>query len=63
MQTSYELTNKPHIDFKHIDGPMLWCRDGTCHFLTSLERIQLKLGMTTIEKLEEIYMNTEPQRG
>lgn len=53
---------KPHINWKHIDGPLLTCRDGTPHWLTMAERLWLKLGLTTIEQLDAKH-NHEPQRG
>lgn len=47
--------NEPHIKWKHVDGPVLVCRDGTMHWLTIQERIWLKFGFTTIELLDKQY--------
>lgn len=53
---SYPIENRPHINWKHIDGPLLTCRDGTPHWLTYRERIAMFFGRTTIEALEKRIM-------
>jgi len=60
----YPEDSKPHIQWNHIDGPLLYCRDGSLHWLTMLEKLFVKAGITTIEQLDEKYRhNDEPQRG
>ena len=59
---SYPNDSKPHIEWGHVDGPLLICRDGTPHWLTRAERLWLRLGLTTIEQLDAKH-NREPQRG
>jgi hypothetical protein len=51
----------PHIQWNHIDGPLLCCRDGTLHWLTMAERLWMRLGLTTLEQLDSKH-NHEPQR-
>ncbi len=58
----YPANSKPHIQWNHIDGPLLYCRDGTLHWLTKLERLWLRMGFTNINQLDEKYCQ-EPQRG
>ena len=58
----YTADSKPHIQWNHIDGPLLCCRDGTPHWLTKLERLWLKMGLTNITQLDEKYCQ-EPQKG
>ncbi len=55
-------SGNPSIVWKHIDGPLLICRDGTIHWLTTRERIWMKLGLTNIDQLETKYMRID-QRG
>jgi len=60
----YPEDSEPHIQWTHIDGPLLICRDGSPHWLTMLERLFVKTGITTIEQLDEKYRHRdEPQRG
>ena len=60
----YPEDSEPHIQWTHIDGPLLICRDGSPHWLTMIERLFVKTGITTIEQLDEKYRhNNEPQRG
>jgi hypothetical protein len=51
----YPADSEPHIKWNHIDGPLLYCRNGRIHWLTLIERVWLKAGLTTIEKLDEKY--------
>lgn len=53
---------EPHIQWNHVDGPLLVCRDGTPHWLTMVERLWLRLELTTLEQLDAKH-NHEPQRG
>lgn len=58
-----EEEREPHIQWSHIDGPLLHCRDGSLHWLTLLERLWLRIGITTIDQLDKKYMQSEPQKG
>jgi len=40
------------INWKHIDGPLLYTTDGGFHWLTWRERIQLFFGWTDIHELD-----------
>ena len=42
----------PHIQWGHIDGPLLLCSDGTQHWLTTAEQLCLWLGLTTLVQLD-----------
>jgi len=44
---------EPFINWKHIDGPLLICRDGHLHWLTLWERFQYHFGLTDLYALEE----------
>lgn len=59
---TYPQKSEPHIQWNHVDGPRLICRDGTMHWLTRAERLWLRLGLTTIEQLDAKH-NREPQKG
>ncbi len=59
---SYPENSQPHIQWDHIDGPLLCCRDGTLHWLTKVECLWYRLGFTNIYQLDQKYNNT-PQRG
>jgi len=48
-----DSSEPPYIVWKHIDGPLLVCKDGTPHWLTLRERFLLFIGKTTIEELNE----------
>lgn len=37
----YPIGAEPHINWKHIDGPLLHCSDGQLHWLTWRERFRL----------------------
>ena len=54
--------SKPHIQWNHVDGPLLFCRDGTPHWLTMTERLWLRMGFININTLDEKYCK-EDQRG
>ena len=48
------LYARPHINFRHIDGPMLmWA--GNIHWLTWRERIALWLGRTDADRIARQY--------
>ena len=35
----YRKDARPYVKWKHVDGPLLVCRDGLMHWLTWRERI------------------------
>jgi hypothetical protein len=42
---------QPHVNWKHIDGPLLYLTNGGLHWLTIRERIGCFFGLTTIEHI------------
>lgn len=42
----------PHINRKHVDGPLLVYSDGQLHWLTWRERIALAFGQTDANALQ-----------
>ena len=52
---SFPKESQPDIKWKHIDGPMLSCRDGTIHWLTYWERFCFFVGLINIEQLDAKY--------
>ncbi len=46
---------KAFIKWNHVDGPMLVCTDGMVHWLSLLERVWLRAGLTTLEELDAKY--------
>lgn len=44
---------RPEINRKHIDGPLLYMRNGEMHWLTPWERLLLWLGKTDALLLEK----------
>ena len=48
----WSVDARPSINRKHIDGPLLYMRNGELHWLTLWERLQLFFGRTDAEKLE-----------
>lgn len=46
------ISSQPSINWKHIDGPLLYCSDGRPHWLTWLERIKLLLRLIDIHDLD-----------
>lgn len=59
----YPEDSEPHIQWNHIDGPLLYCRDGSIHWLTLLERLYLKIGLININQLDKKYNRSIPERG
>lgn len=45
----------PFINWRHIDGPLLYTSEGRMHWLTLLERAQMFLGFLTIKDLDAKY--------
>lgn len=62
MDIGYPDESRPHIQWNHVDGPLLVCRDGTPHWLTAWERLLVRSGFMTIDHLDAKY-NHEPCRG
>ena len=60
--TEFEEDIQPSIQWNHIDGPLLCCRDGSLHWLTTVEKLWLKMGFTNINQLDDKYCK-EDQRG
>jgi len=52
LHTGFPASARPSIQDNHIDGPLLYFRDGQLHWLTWRERVQYALGLTNAEKLE-----------
>ena len=48
----YPAEAQPVINRKHIDGPLLYMRNGEMHWLTLWERLLLWLGKTDAMALE-----------
>ena len=48
--TQREPGAEPYIQWNHIDGPLLCCRDGTPHWLTRAEQLWMRLGLTTLDR-------------
>lgn len=59
--TSYPLAREPSLK-KHVDGPLLSCRDGTLHWLTWSERLQLWLGLISLETLDAKHCRVDYTR-
>jgi len=45
VNVSYPISSRPHIVWRHIDGPLLCGRHGELHWLTINERIFVCLGL------------------
>lgn len=63
MSLQYDPASRPHIQADHIDGPLLFLRDGRLHWLTWRERLQLWLGRTDASKLERKWWAAAPKGG
>ena len=48
----YAVGSQPHINWKHIDGPLLYCSDGQLHWLTWRERLRLFLKLADIHDID-----------
>lgn len=49
----YQASFRPaEINWKHIDGPLLYLTDGQLHWLTLWERFQLFCGRTDVHELD-----------
>jgi hypothetical protein len=49
---SFQLTNRPNIQWNHIDGPLLHFSDGQLHWLTWRERMMCMIGTDDAESLQ-----------
>jgi hypothetical protein len=52
----YPADAEPYIKWKHIDGPLLVCRNGAMHWLTWGDRIRMWAGLDDIYSLERKYL-------
>ncbi|OAF05423.1 hypothetical protein AYJ54_00520 [Bradyrhizobium centrolobii] len=43
---------EPRVNWKHVDGPLLYVSDGSLHWLTYWERIQLFFGWTDVHEID-----------
>jgi hypothetical protein len=43
---------QPCVNWRHIDGPLLYTSDGGLHWLTLFERVRLSLGLTNIAAID-----------
>ncbi len=59
---SFPTEAQPSINFKHVDGPVLCCRDGSIHWLTYWERFMLWLGKINVHDLDKKYGYYHRQR-
>lgn len=59
---SFPVESEPRIKWKHIDGPMLVCRDGTPHWLTWWERFCLRTNIYDIKHLDKKHGYYHKQR-
>jgi len=62
MTTQRAPGAEAHINWTHIDGPLLVCSDGTLHWLTKIEKLWARLGFVSVTQLDTKH-NQEPQRG
>ena len=62
MQVSFPSDSEPHINWKHVDGPMLSCRDGAIHWLSWWERFCLWAGIYDINHLDKKHGYYTKQR-
>lgn len=47
--------SEPSINWRHIDGPLLYRRDGQLHWLTLWERLRCWLGYDDANSLDRKY--------
>lgn len=48
----YPIGTQPYVNWKHIDGPLLYCSDGRLHWLTWRERLRLLLRLADIHDID-----------
>jgi hypothetical protein len=49
----YPADMEPVINWKHIDGPLLYTSNGRIHWLTLWERLRFAFGFETIGSLDQ----------
>lgn len=59
--TLHTGSNRPRIENEN-GLAVLVCRDGTRYVLTYLEKLMLRAGAYTLEKLDRLH-NNKPQKG
>lgn len=52
MTASYPNNARPMLNMRHVDGPVLFFRDGQMHWLTLRERLRVRLGWDDATSLE-----------
>jgi len=66
VNVSYPISSRPHIVWRHIDGPLLCGRHGELHWLTINERIFVCLGLddeATLEKKHWPHIRQPEREG
>lgn len=53
----YPAGMKPSMNWKHIDGPLMYHSDGQLHWLTWRERLALLFRCTTVEAIDADYVS------
>ena len=48
----YPVGAQPHVNWNHIDGPLLYCSDGQLHWLTWRDRFRLFWGLADIHDID-----------
>jgi hypothetical protein len=54
----YPADIEPHINWKHIDGPLLYTSDCGLEWLSPWDRLLFALGLTDINRLDRKYRRT-----
>lgn len=49
----YPDGQEPYVNWKHIDGPLLYTSNGRLHWLTLGERLWFALGIETLATLDQ----------
>lgn len=52
----YPADSEPEINWGHIDGPLLVCRNGALRWLTYRDRVRMWIGLDDIYSLERKYL-------
>jgi hypothetical protein len=52
----YPADADPAINWNHVDGPLLYCRNGAIHWLTIVDRFRFWMGWDDIYSLERKYI-------
>lgn len=55
LSVQFGADRKPSINWRHVDGPLLFMRNGQFHWLTLWERFQCWLGKADAISLERKY--------